>query len=74
MKPWKWMKSTICIKFRQKYISWILLESAANKPIVVIPDNINKWAGEDEDEDIKVSFIKFKKIFFQYYLLSIFYL
>lgn len=31
------------------------LESAANKPIVVIPDNINKWAGEDDDEDVKVS-------------------
>ncbi|KNC33623.1 hypothetical protein FF38_02977, partial [Lucilia cuprina] len=30
-------------------------ESAADKPIVVIPDNINKWAGEDDDEDVKDS-------------------
>ena len=32
----------------------ILLESAADKPIVVIPDKVNKWAGEDDDEDVKV--------------------
>ncbi|XP_023306581.2 eukaryotic translation initiation factor 3 subunit J [Lucilia cuprina] len=30
-------------------------ESAADKPIVVIPDKINKWAGEDDDEDVKDS-------------------
>ncbi|XP_075166556.1 eukaryotic translation initiation factor 3 subunit j [Haematobia irritans] len=29
-------------------------ESAADKPIV-IPDKINKWAGEDEEDDIKDS-------------------
>lgn len=31
----------------------VFLESAADKP-VVIPDKVNKWAGEDEEEDIKV--------------------
>lgn len=30
-------------------------ESAADKPIVVIPDNVNKWAGEDDDDDVKDS-------------------
>ncbi|TMW40839.1 hypothetical protein DOY81_014082 [Sarcophaga bullata] len=30
-------------------------ESAADKPIVVIPDKVNKWAGEDDDEDVKDS-------------------
>ncbi|XP_065368520.1 eukaryotic translation initiation factor 3 subunit J [Calliphora vicina] len=30
-------------------------ESAADKPVVVIPDNINKWAGEDDDDDVKDS-------------------
>ncbi|XP_059226028.1 eukaryotic translation initiation factor 3 subunit J [Stomoxys calcitrans] len=30
-------------------------ESAADKPIVVIPNKINKWDGEDEDDDIKDS-------------------
>ncbi|XP_005188871.1 eukaryotic translation initiation factor 3 subunit J-like [Musca domestica] len=30
-------------------------ESAAHRPVVVIPDKINKWAGEDEEDDIKDS-------------------
>lgn len=38
----------------------MFLESAADKPIVVIPDSINKWAGEDEEDDIKVRVLKFK--------------
>lgn len=39
---------------------FVFLESAADKPIVVIPDSINKWAGEDEEDDIKVRVLKFK--------------
>lgn len=33
---------------------FVFLESAAHRPVVVIPDKINKWAGEDEEDDIKV--------------------
>lgn len=54
MKPWNWTwNQQLHINIR-KFI-FILLESAADKPIVVIPDNINKWAGEDDDDDVKVS-------------------
>lgn len=54
------------------YIFYNYIEALADEENVIapkIPNNINKWEGEDEDDDVKVIYLKiaFSLIFMMYF-------